>query len=341
MIFSPLLGSLTVLGVIGTQQQVYLFRDEFATPQAAPLTTPRTCEPGPGVGIVSSPLTYISGGNIVLDSDATYISQQSYSATPGLMILAEYVSSGPYRCGFGPGGLQQVYEDGGIRVHPSGIFIAISYNIGKLKIIRRSAGSFYVDGANKLIYVSNSGSSALTIFVQNRIGASTLFGSLRVCQLAAPWDIDYGIATNRIISPTSGDTTTSEADAVTEMTWTAATGQVWELSVRRTDDNNLWIVRCDQAGGFVKLIERNAGVETERSSAAQTWSNGIAYRLVIVQDGNTIRTYINNVAKNSYTSAAFNVIATGVKTDRAGSNLITWPRTLSGAALAELNRYSA
>lgn len=137
------------------------------------------------------------------------------------------------------------------------------------------------------------------------------------------------------------ETTTSEANALIEQTWTAVTDETWELSTRRTDDDNRWIVRCDQAGSTIKLIERNAGVETERSSAAQTWTNGTQYRLVVVQDGDAIRTYVANVAKNSYTSASFNNTATGVETDKAGSNLVTYPRTLSGAALAELQRWTA
>ena len=122
------------------------------------------------------------------------------------------------------------------------------------------------------------------------------------------------------------------------MTWAAVTGQVLELSTRQTDTDNRWIIRCDQAGSTIKIIERNAGTETERATAAQTFTNGVSYRVSISQFGNTISTSVDVSAKASYASAAFNNTATIVTTNRAGTNLVTWPYVMSGAALAEITR---
>jgi hypothetical protein len=119
------------------------------------------------------------------------------------------------------------------------------------------------------------------------------------------------------------------ANGLVEATWTAATGATYELDVRRTDNDNRWIIRCDQGGSTIKLIERNGGGETERSSAAQTWTNLTAYRIVAVCDTQSIKTVVGVTAKNSYALASFNATATGVKTSHAVADLVSWPRTIS------------
>ena len=54
-----LLGSRTPL--------VYLLHDEFTTAESAPLTSPRTCEPGPGLGaaVDTAPVLSIAGGALL------------------------------------------------------------------------------------------------------------------------------------------------------------------------------------------------------------------------------------------------------------------------------------
>lgn len=347
---------------------VFLLRDEFTTDQSAPITSPRTCEPGPGTLTVTdaSNVISISSGNLVYNGVAAAASglvSGNYSRVAGkcLVLYLNSVTASPGSQSFFGIAENTTHGNSGwvaglalaasgtnhnVAVNSNalvGITLSGSPTNAKLYFIVRSAGGFVVID-NTLQYVSNQLTSSLYDKVSG--GASALtrtfsVGYWRRAQLSAPWDSDYGIATNRVASPSVGETTTSEANALVEMTWTAVTGQVWELSTRRTDDDNRWIVRCDQAGSTIKLIERNAGVETERSSAAQTWTNGTVYRLVVVQDGNTIRTYVANSAKNTYASATFNNTAAGVKTDRAGTDLVAWPRTLSGAALAELQKWTA
>jgi hypothetical protein len=124
------------------------------------------------------------------------------------------------------------------------------------------------------------------------------------------------------------------------MEWTAVTGQIWDLMVRRTDDNNCWIVRADQTNSTIKLFEKSGGTETERATASFTWTNGQAFRILVFMEGNTIKVNYTSIEKLSYTSASFNNTATGVKTTRGGSNLVAWPRSISGSALTELNRHA-
>jgi hypothetical protein len=139
------------------------------------------------------------------------------------------------------------------------------------------------------------------------------------------WEND-GIATNNIASPSSGETTTSKANSWDEITWTVATAETLEWMIRRTDDTHTWVVRGDQAGSTIKVIEINSG-ETERASAAQTWTDTTAYRVIAVADDESIKTYVGFTDKNSYGSASYNKTVTGIKVSgfAAAADLICWP----------------
>lgn len=342
----------------------YLLRDEFTTNAAAPLTSPRPCEPGPGTLTLvdTGNLVSISGqrlqiaGLTVSYSDPRFYSVSSYPRTVGLAFIYTHQAVTGRRYGLGWGtttsGMPNTHcieMAGGILYPvPSYVDIGAVVTTGvdyRFALILRSSSAFALikGGAYTewtLIWVwSTSTSSPLYIGgCKSNVGGIEQVDNLKVLALPAPWTNDNGIATSVTTSPSNGQTTTSEANALIEVTWTPAAAETYELSVRRTDDDNRWIVRCDQAGSTIKLIERNAGVETERASAAQTWTNATAYRIVVIQDGNTIRTFVANVAKNTYASASFNNTATGVKSAGGATtaNLITFPRTLSGAALATL-----
>jgi hypothetical protein len=359
--FPQIYGILSAIGV----KIVYLLRDEFLTDEAAPLASPRTAEPGPGTLIIndSDNAVSISGGRAQITQPNNWTnslrSEVQFARQTGLAAFATL--NGNQR--FGLVGWHDNATPNQVGI--SGIAIVgfdnvnLLAGVNKLSIIvlpsgytfdtdmpastvLRTAGSWLlakVAGLWTLLWVANAGTAsnlyaALTGNVQQ--ATPLKFDNFHVVALPAPWDDDWGIATNRIATTSDGSTTTSEANAIIEHTITAATGVTQELDVRRTDADNRWIIRMDQAGSTIKLIERNGGFETERSSAAQTWTNGTAYRVVVIQDGNAIRTFVANVAKNTYTSATFNNTATDVRVSHAGADLVAWPRTLSGAALAAL-----
>jgi len=345
----------------GAAAPVFLLRDEFVTDEAAPIASPRTCEPGPGTCVVTDTLNVlsVSGGRLVATSGAGYgdpgVWGDLFTRAVGMAVFGEIIeiesgrelfgfdtdrSSLPNQALFFFGNNLYAYENTQIEV--GGCALNTSY---VLSVVQRTAGTFYLIRGGvytnwTLLYVANvlNYTQMYPCCVGHTKGWSA--GYMRRAQLASSWATDYGIATNRVESAAVDELTSSEADAIIEATWTAVTGETWELRTRRTDVDNRWIVRCSQADSTIKLIERNAGVVTERSSAAQTWTNGTAYRLVVIQDDETIKTYVADVVKNSYASAAFNKLATGVKTSHAVSNLVCWPRTLSGAALAELEKYT-
>lgn len=343
----------------------FLLRDEFTTTEAAPMVSPRTCEPGPGTLTLTDTGSKLatSNGNLVIsgltvsNSDPRFDGTLAYAAGRCVGYFGlRLVSGAPNNSNVRPsvrtnyniivplGTNLQVLDAGG---GPSNVIQTISadtdYNV---KIIANPSHTFVVLG-NKLMFPMHNQISNMNprYMVGNAISANMLLASLRAVDLIAPWTTSYGVATGHTTSPASGATLTHEANGFVDFRWTPSAGQVLELWLRRTDDNNGWIVRCDQAGGTIKLIEKNAGVETERGSAAQTWTAGTNYRVVALAEGNTIITYAGTVAsgfvsvKNTYTSATFNNTATGalVSGFTTGTDFATWPRTLSGTALTVIN----
>lgn len=71
---SPLVGTLTPLGMGRSPAIVYLLLDQFTTQTSAPLASPRTCEPGPGALTlvqVDGQFSINSSGKLVFPSQAT------------------------------------------------------------------------------------------------------------------------------------------------------------------------------------------------------------------------------------------------------------------------------
>lgn len=290
-------------GLAAVSALVYLFRDEFTTPDDAPLTSPRTCEPGPGTLTfvdTANRMTIGSGRlNLSAGAEAVTITGNTFARAVGLMGSAKVADNTAEQ------GIDFLFHNRFLlRVagHQDGVILDDNTAVGILplnttgersvKLITRTAGMWYVDNST-LMWVSVSSSANPYWYARSATNNSAgYWASARVAQLGAPWDTDYGIATERIASAIAGNTITSEANSMIEATWKAITGETYELSTRRTDDDNRWIVRCSQAGGTIKLIERNAGSETERGSATQTWTNGTNYRVIVQQSANYIRTYV-------------------------------------------------
>ena len=353
----------------------YLLRDEFTTDDAAPITSPRTCEPGPGTFTVSD-----NGTNVYISSSELLIDNSSASNWADSVISGNVATVGNSagvaaysRCRIRSGGGFNYFATGFIldgQTNPySGGYcvwlprntselvirnaniadasLAVSSSVGteyKYLAILRSVGGFYVrDG--KLLWVHNSRNSKSAAtnlnFILATYRSDVNVDDATVLDLPAngytAWETEFGPATAYNETPSTGATLTSEADAVHEFTWTAATGETLEWMIRRTDDSTTWSIRCDQAGSTIKTIEINSG-ETERASTAQTWTDSTDYRIVVTADDEEIKNYVANTAKNSYSSASFNKTATGVKITgfAAGADLVAWPRDVSSLLPAEL-----
>lgn len=143
---------------------------------------------------------------------------------------------------------------------------------------------------------------------------------------------DWMQVTDYKANPTSGDTLTTPADQFLEFTWTPVALETLTLLFRRADDDNCLKLVCDQVGGTIKLYERVAASDAEIAAGkTQTWTAGTAYRIVMITDGTTIKTFVGNVAKHATTSSV-QLTATTAKvsgfTDAKGIDFAAWPRSL-------------
>lgn len=148
------------------------------------------------------------------------------------------------------------------------------------------------------------------------------------CALAS----DYSAASDRQIAPATGATFAMQADSIVDFTWTAALLEIAEIWVRQTDATNAWIVRANVATATIKLIELNAGVETERATSAQTFTASANYRIVVRCDAAWIRVVVNDATGIEYTTATFNQTAgAGLVQGFATSvELSVWPVHVAG-----------
>lgn len=171
-------------------------------------------------------------------------------------------------------------------------------------------------------------------------GLSSSFGKVKMFDLGAPWNVDYGIATSKLDGARAdGDTFAHEANCqINFKLVTRADGQ--QVAVRMQDASNYW--RLDVAGdGSLALQEVNDGTPTSRATAAAgSVVNGQTITLIL--KGTTIVVRAVNVVKITYTSASSFSGAAGGKILALGvggaiSDIVAMPREISGAALTALN----
>jgi len=333
----------------------YLLRDEFTTDEAAPLTSPRTCEPGPGTFVVDNARPYISGGELVFPDHATintsYLTSGALDHAAGRAFI--------YSCrhtnirvdpGWVIGGVTYgLYSNGTIVPTVSG-YGGYVYNasLGTLCAIRSESGFFYyVDATtSELIWVNPTTTlNAAAARVGTPLAAYRgIYDFARVVDLAAPWTTDYGIATQRLAGARSaGDTFTHEGNALIEFTvGTVPVADQIELRFRIQDATNYWQVTVDSTGAL-DLDEVVAGVVTQRGTSAGVIANGD--RIVIVCVGTTIRVIEANAQHINYAAAVNFATETDGELETEGTggavtDIIAWPRTISGAALTELEKYT-
>jgi hypothetical protein len=334
-----------------------LLKDEFTTDDDAPMTTPRTAEPGPGTMTVIDTGNQLStmAGKLHAASATGTGDPRAYGSVKvraaGLAGISKVTTNSAIIWGWHSA--TSAYPQKGafqkngttLQLIPGSAVGVVAANTDyETAIVLRSAGAFFL--------IKGGAFTDWTLLYVNKIltdanvyhGFAAVAGTMDVyydieANLGAPWNSDYGIATARTASAGVGDTITSTADAVIESTWTAVTGETYELSVRRTDDDNRWIIRGSQGDSTIKLIKVEAASESEVGTAACAFTNGLAARFIVVTAGDTIAVYTDDSYRYIYyASATFNNTATGVKTSHAAANLTAYPRTISGAALTELIR---
>ena len=349
----------------GAAAVVFLLRDDFTSDEAAPLASPRTCEPGPGTLTVvqaSAGATFsILDSKLEARGVEVYnncrIRSDAFTRTAGLGVvfdLQRLIPTSPrhftgWHSSINPttGTLITGLINNNVVIMSGGSIVTnASINTADhlVFLILRSVGDFFIH---------KSGSNWLLLWVSNVSSVSPLYWGhvqydfdvckmdyVRATQLPAPWDDDDGIATQILSGARSpGDTWTHEADHLTYATITTlpSSGQI-EFRFRIQDASNYWQVTVDSTGSL-DLDEVVAGTPTQRGTAAGVVSAG--GRIGWAADGSTIAVYDSTARRINYTSATnFQTETDGeLETEGTGGSVTgieVWPRTLSGAALAAL-----
>lgn len=244
------------------------------------------------------------------------------------------------------GGLNAFFV-GSARTILNGVYV-VGASYDAITIYRSTGGSWiYIKGDVftdwKLAFVYNAGTtSPINPAAIARAAGSGVFYMKKIkAGLLSQFVGQYANVTTRLAVTVANDTINAAlGDALIEHTIVAATGVTQELMVRRTDDNNCIIIRMDFTGATIKVYEKNAGVEVEKTggTTAMTWVNGTSYRILVSLYGSDIRVTVGLAGKND-ASSAFNASVTGVKVSHAGTDLIAWPLDPPAGALAQLNAF--
>ncbi len=346
---------------------VYILRDDFTTDDAAPIASPRTCEPGPGT------LTFVQNdGAISIESSILKIAGQTtpafgdqgyYSAaiarTAGRAYMMKYktnnIGSALPLFLSDLSTMTTASVDSGIlrasstlSAYDPPMFIdtkfAVTTNVDYfIAIIQRlGGGAYYMIKLGEftrwtLFWVGDNDVTA-----NQRIVASWNTGAtgidyqdnLYIADVATPFTSDYALATQRLAGARSaGDTFTHEGDCILWFTLTTrpSAGNV-DFRFRQQDANNYWQVTINSSG-VVKLNEIVATTPTERG----TYTGAVTGNKVrVICYKSRISISIANAHRINYAAAAnFATETDGVLVDEGTggsvSDLVSWPVTMSEA----------
>lgn len=328
----------------------------YSTAEAAPLTSPMTCDVGTLVVTDTENKLSISGGQLVCaggkaspsDGDPGVVSV-TFNRIGGLAFYTELnpvLNSTSIR-GVGWRVPSTYSVIASFWVHPSGILYADANTTSALMLSNYSAGGniklycilrptigafFFHNIANagwKLGYVSYTGANTTMIGTISNNNAAFTADETKVLVMKDEFATDWGLATGRLETVIADDEIVMEDNGLVEFTWVAVTGETLNIMIRRISDTNTIIIRCSQSGSTIKIIKKVGGIETELDSDSQTFTNGTSYRIVIACDGASINNYVNGTRKNTVSTATDFQHDTGVKVDKAGTNLVSWPRNVT------------
>lgn len=359
---------LGLLGQGGAWSPTFLLRDDFTTNASAPLTSPRSCEPGPGtltlvqndgqLSVSASALSFPAQSTPVYGDLGLYSAAIPRVAGRALVYSINLSTVSYCRAGFNNGSAAaDVFLDT-LGIAPGGINICVSSAIDngageslststvyKIAITQRSTGTLgflWRAGTWKLIWVFITANTASPRVSFSNYSAIGTLDNFRVLDLPAPFGTDYGLATTLLSgSQSASQAFTHEANGLVYFdSITKPSSGVVRVAVRYVDDNNCWIQEVNSSGDL-KLIEKVAGVESTRITSAGVYTSG--HRSSLIFDGTTIRQYSNNVLRGTYASASNFATATAGKildlgTGGAVSDVNSWPRALSGSAASLLDQ---
>jgi len=231
----------------------------------------------------------------------------------------------------------------GESLYPSTRITATADTYFRIALVLRGSGMWLIVDDTTLAWYTSAGTNSPLYGQVGGLGASRYppdVTYMRVAQLSAPFNAEYGLCTAALIGARSaGETFTHAADTFISFTVTTLpTGaNTIDLLFRIQDATNYWQVQIT-ATGALTLNEIVAGVSTQRGTTAAAVTAG--NRVVILAIGSTIAAYTASTARWTYTSATNFATETDGELDAIGDGVVTTlttaPRTLTAAAQAVL-----
>lgn len=346
------LSARTGAGGIGV---AYLFRESWTTADDAPVTTPRTSEPGPGSITFTGTDQSIAGQRLVCPNN---VGAQGWVRTDAAITKADGLAviyrnwrrTGAITASGNMGWrtaatLGATLSGGGLNVHSTGVRTTVNGAVGLL------AGALTVDvdydfavvcrtNGAYLLYKLSSSSSWTLLYVDDIMTSTTLYPIWQYT--TTPSQMGAVVAFQSWLIPriyysasgVIGTVDPGRADFVAKMRCTGTAAQ--SLIFRRQDATNYWEAKRNTTA--MELIETVAGSPTTRATAAITAAAND--RIIVAAEGNTIRLW-NQVAAGTtivtptaYASASNFATATGMAvSDEANyTELEVFPRSVSGVA---------
>jgi hypothetical protein len=332
-----------------------VFDDQFTTDDAAAISSPRTCEPGPGTITVTGSDQAIASRLVTCPSNVAnqgFLSGSAYALSAGrAMVVKNFQLTGaPSATGLAWGfvgtSALSLTMRAGFYLNNTGLYCNSDNQAGGLvaaqptasvdydyAVVERATGHF-------LLYKLSSASQWTLLHVNDTSTTTPLYPSMRYtsCPLQfGRWRVFDSWSIPRSYysaSGTIGVVSSGSADFVAKMRCTGTDAQ--SLIFRRQDADNYWY--AERAATTFRLFEVVATVATQRASAAITAET--AERIEIMAEGSTIRLlrYRSNgstvVVPTAYASATNFQTATGMAVlDEANyTELEVFPRFVSGVA---------
>ncbi len=346
-------GESAASNVVITFIPVFTLQDEFLTDDAAPLGTPRNCEPTGALTVVETDgQLSISGDVLTIPAPATagwgrngYYGAAATRAN-GVMHSQRLslTSNESFLCNQWRTGQDLGYAGEHFVNHspyfaqPENFRLGYVAYAGVFSCMLRSLGSYYFFDYN-LYFISRTGATATLYPALSNYNHALTQKFERVAALPAPFNTATGLNLYSNATPPDGQTCTGAADGLLYFTWTPVLDEVLNIRYRRVDDDNCMIARFNDTSNTIKIIRRMAGAETEIASVAYTFTPATVYPLSIRYKGDRHHILVDSAAANlplENKICGYNFNETGIKID--GSSTVTglsvYPSRLTGSALS-------
>lgn len=333
--------------------KVWLFRDNYTTDDDAPVTSPRTTEPGGEQTTITDTANKVSisggelifaGGNGVGDPKEVYATGLARIAGRTLVFGEKFSNRSDERFRIGwsnaanyPNAQPMLILESvtwlldGV-VLPTTPQVNTDYEWGEM-LLASGLLAFLKVGANWTLQWLNKTDTTTPMYIASGVRAVTANTYRSTHKRAA--DLPVFTPTLDVASPVE-QAYTGTADALLEITLTAPGSITEEAGIvfRKLDDNNYWRAYFDTAGAF-KLDSVASGTPTNRINVAGVITAGAARAIRIIMNGSLLDAYTLNGSTWTKRGAQINIshqntqttVTPDVGANWSAANLLSYPLT--------------